>query len=102
VSTHSIEQARKAVSDGADYLGVGPVFPSTTKEFSEFAGLEFVKEAASEIRIPWFAIGGIAPERIDDLKAAGASRVAVSSAICGGERPEVAARELVRRLRSEA
>jgi thiamine-phosphate pyrophosphorylase len=98
VSTHTIEQARKAVSEGADYLGVGPVFPSTTKEFSDFAGLEFVKQAAAEIRIPWFAIGGITPERIEDLQTAGATRVAVSSSICGAEQPAEAARVLARAL----
>lgn len=90
VSTHSIEQARRAVSEGADYLGVGPVFPSTTKEFSDVAGLEFVKQVASEIRIPWFAIGGINPERLGDVQAAGATRVAVSSAVCCAENPATA------------
>jgi len=98
VSTHTIDQARKAVSEGADYLGVGPVYPSTTKEFTDFAGLEFVRQVASEIRIPWFAIGGIGPGRIEELQQAGATRVAVSSAICGAEDPAAAARNLARRL----
>jgi len=100
VSTHSIEQARRAVGEGADYLGVGPVFASTTKEFSDFAGLDFVQQAAAEIRIPWFAIGGISSGNLPQLQDAGATRVAVSSAICSAENPEAAARALAGSLRS--
>ncbi len=94
VSTHTIEQARQAVSEGADYLGVGPVFPSTTKSFHDFAGLEFVEQAAEEIRIPWFAIGGITPDNLPQLQSAGARRIAVSSAICSADHPRQAARDL--------
>ena len=94
VSTHNIEQARQAVLEGADYLGVGPCFPSTTKSFQDFAGLEYVREAAAEIRIPWFAIGGINPETLPKLTAAGARRIAVSATICGAESPADAAAAL--------
>ena len=59
VSMHSIEQARQAVLDGADYLGAGPTFPSSTKSFAEFPGLEYLRQLAAEIRLPAFAIGGI-------------------------------------------
>ncbi|MDA0834556.1 MAG: thiamine phosphate synthase [Planctomycetota bacterium] len=100
VSTHTIEQARQAVIDGADYLGVGPVFRSTTKEFSQFAGLEFVKQVAAEITLPWFAIGGINEKNISQVIEAGATRVAVSGAICGAKEPGVAARGLGTTLRS--
>ncbi|MEX0726487.1 MAG: thiamine phosphate synthase [Planctomycetaceae bacterium] len=98
VSTHTFEQARQAVIDGADYLGVGPVFPSTTKEFSKFAGLEFVKHVAVEITLPWFAIGGINEKNISQVIEAGATRVAVSGTICGAKEPGVAARGLVEKL----
>lgn len=98
VSTHSIEQARQAVLDGADYLGVGPVFPSTTKTFAEFPGLEFVRQVAAEIELPWFAIGGITAENLPELLDAGAARIAVSSAICSAEEPSWAAGELIGRL----
>ena len=94
VSTHTIEQARQAVLDGADYIGVGPVFPSKTKQFEQFAGLELVQQVAAEITLPWFAIGGIDRNNIGEVIAAGASRVAVSSAICGAEKPAEATREL--------
>lgn len=94
VSTHSIEQARRAVLDGADYLGVGPVFPSGTKSFTKFPGLEFVSQVAAEISLPWFAIGGISTENIGQVIAAGARRVAISGAICRSPQPEVIARRL--------
>lgn len=81
VSTHSIEQARQAVLDGADYLGVGPTFPSRTKQFAEFPGVELIRAVAAEIQLPWFAIGGISEQNLDDVLAAGATRVAVGSAV---------------------
>ncbi|MFO0202059.1 MAG: thiamine phosphate synthase, partial [Alphaproteobacteria bacterium] len=93
VSTHSIEQARQAVLDGADYIGVGPVFSSRTKEFDEFSGLEYVQQVASEITLPAFAIGGIGVTNLREVLSAGASRVAVSSEICAADDVErVAAR----------
>ncbi len=94
LSTHGIEQARQAVFDGADYLGVGPVFPSGTKSFDSLAGLEFVRQAAAEISLPWYAIGGITSANIEEVVAAGATRVAVSAAICGADDPATSAREL--------
>ena len=98
VSTHTIGQARQAVLDGADYIGVGPAFPSSTKSFDQLAGLEFVREVAAEITLPWFAIGGIDAENIDRVLDAGASRVAVSSVICTAEDPATATRKLLERL----
>lgn len=94
VSTHTIEQARQAVLDGADYIGVGPVFPTTTKSFDQFAGLKFVRQVAAEISLPAFAIGGIGPKNISEVVTAGARRVAVSSSLCGAENPEAVARNL--------
>ena len=103
VSTHSIDQARQAVLDGADYIGVGPVFPSNTKHFEEFVGLELVRQVADEISIPAFAIGGISHEKLNELFTAGCSRVAVSTALWHAEDPKAATeafRERVRTLRS--
>jgi thiamine-phosphate pyrophosphorylase len=81
VSTHSIEQARAAVLDGADYIGCGPTFPSNTKPFSEFPGLEFLRQVAAEINLPAFAIGGIHSGNLPQVLATGFTRVAVSSAV---------------------
>jgi thiamine-phosphate pyrophosphorylase len=98
VSTHNIEQARQAVLDGADYIGVGPVFPSKTKEFQQFAGLDFVKQVANEIRLPAFAIGGINLDNLDLVLAAGAQRIAVSAAICSAPDSSAIAEEFLERL----
>jgi thiamine-phosphate pyrophosphorylase len=93
VSTHSIEQARQAVLDGASYLGCGPTFPSETKQFDQFPGLNFLRKVAAEISLPAFAIGGITLENLPDVLSAGFSRVAVSGAIASSNEPD----ECVRR-----
>lgn len=80
VSTHNIEQARQAVRDGADYLGCGPTFPSTTKSFDHFPGLAFLRQIAAEIKLPAFAIGGIGLENVGEVLATGIKRVAVRGA----------------------
>ncbi|MCA9014145.1 MAG: thiamine phosphate synthase [Planctomycetaceae bacterium] len=97
VSTHNIEQARQAVLDGADYLGVGPTFPTTTKSFAEheYAGLNFVKQVAAEITLPWFAIGGVNADNLGQAIQAGAKRAAVSSAICSHPHPGQITSELL-------
>lgn len=101
VSTHTIEQARAAVLDGADYLGVGPVFASKTKSFEAFAGLEFVQQVAEEIALPWYAIGGIDESNIGRVCEAGGTRVAVSSAVCGSDDPRSIAAAIRRSLKTE-
>lgn len=99
VSTHSLEQARRAVLAGASYLGVGPTFPSSTKQFEQFPGLELVRRVAAEIRLPAFAIGGINPANLAQVQAAGLGRAAVSAAVMSAADPTAAARELLARLR---
>lgn len=94
VSTHSIEQARQAVLDGADYIGVGPVFPSATKHFERFPGVDLVRQVVAELRIPAFAIGGIGPENISQVITAGATRVALGSAVSEASDPTAALRQL--------
>jgi thiamine-phosphate pyrophosphorylase len=100
VSAHSIEQAREASLSGADYLGIGPVFPSNTKTFTEFPGLDLVRAAAAEIRMPWFAIGGISRDNLSQVRNAGAERIAVSSAVAQAAEPEAVTRELAAALRA--
>ena len=87
VSTHSLEQVRTAVLDGADYLGLGPTFPTTTKSFAEFPGLEFLRAASQETRLPAFAIGGISSENLPAVLETGITRIAVASAVTGAEEP---------------
>lgn len=87
VSTHTIEQARAAVLDGADYIGCGPTFPSATKSFAQFSGLAFLRQVAAEIRLPAFAIGGITRSNLPSVLATGFHRVAVSQAIASASDP---------------
>jgi thiamine-phosphate pyrophosphorylase len=98
VSTHDISQARQAVLDGASYLGCGPTFPSTTKSFADFPGLAFLRDAAEEISLPAFAIGGISLENVAEVLATGFTRIAVSGAILQATSPSLAAATLRNRL----
>ncbi len=93
VSSHSIDQARAAVLAGANYLGVGPTFPSATKQFDAFPGIELLRQVAAEVRLPAFAIGGITLGSLDEVLAAGFMRIAVSSAIAGATSPADAVRQ---------
>src|SRR4051794_19752054 len=95
VSTHNIEHARAAVIDGANYLGAGPTFVSRTKSFDDFAGLQYLREVASEIRFPTFAIGGITVENLVGVMAAGIERVAVGAAVVNAADPGCAAVDLL-------
>ncbi len=99
VSTHSLEQAGQAVLDGADYLGLGPTFPSGTKRFDDFPGLEFLRQVRQEIQLPAFAIGGITGKNLQQVLATGIRRVAVSGAILGCKDPIAAVREILNMLR---
>lgn len=94
VSTHNLDQVRKAVLEGANYIGVGPTFPSKTKEFEGFAGLDFVRQAFAATTLPAFAIGGINVDNVAEVVAAGARAIAVSHAICASEDPRRNARRL--------
>ncbi|MBX3353988.1 MAG: thiamine phosphate synthase [Phycisphaeraceae bacterium] len=96
VSTANILHATRALREGADYCGVGPMFPSTTKHKDTIAGLEYLKKYLEyEPRLPpHLAIGGIAPGNIDLVAKTGATGVAVSSAVCESMHPG----DVVRRL----
>ena len=92
LSTHSLEQALAAERDGADYLGVGPVFPTLTKPGVKPVGVELVREVAARVKTPFFAIGGITLDNIGEVLEAGATRAAVVSAILKApDKTEVAA-----------
>ena len=98
VSTHSIEHAHQAVQDGADYIGAGPVFESATKEFSQLAGLVYLREVAAAVTIPVFAIGGITEDRLDEVLHTGVCRVAVGSALLNSGNPQETAERWKKRL----
>ena len=81
VSTHNFTQATEAVMNGANYIGVGPVFESQTKSFDSFAESQFVERVTKEISLPAFAIGGIDLENLDSLIQRGVTRIAVSGCV---------------------
>jgi thiamine-phosphate pyrophosphorylase len=81
LSTHSPEQAKRALAAGPDYLAIGPVFATGTKPGAKPVTLDYVRWAAANVTVPWFAIGGIHLENLGDVLAAGAKRVCVVSAI---------------------
>lgn len=100
ISTHSLEQAVKAEEDGADYIGVGPIFPTATKETGyRPLGLEGLRRIREAVKVPILAIGGISFENAPSVIAAGADGVAVISAVVGAQDIAQAAhrlREIVR------
>jgi thiamine-phosphate pyrophosphorylase len=102
VSTHSLAQAKQAEADGADYIGVGPTFASTTKQFDacQLTGLELLRAVAANVRLPAFAIGGIGRDNLGAVLAAGFSRVAVSGAVVSAADPAAAASELREMLKT--
>jgi thiamine-phosphate pyrophosphorylase len=97
-TAHSLAEAEAAVLEGADYLGVGPCFPTTTKQFGAFADQEFLRGVAGSISLPTFAIGGVTLERLPELTALGIRRVAVASAITQAPDPAAAARGFIEHL----
>jgi thiamine-phosphate pyrophosphorylase len=95
LSTHSIAQADAGKASGADYIAVGPVHATPTKEGRPPIGLEPIRHAAAHVRdVPWFAIGGIDAETVGAAVAAGARRAVVVRAIAHAEDPEAVTRTL--------
>jgi thiamine-phosphate pyrophosphorylase len=81
LSTHAPAQAQRAVHAGADYIAIGPIYPTGTKPTAKPVTLDYVRWAAENVTVPWFAIGGINMRNIDAVLAAGAKRICVVSAI---------------------
>jgi thiamine-phosphate pyrophosphorylase len=98
LSTHSPQQALLAIGAGAHYIAVGPVFPTGTKPSAKPVTVEYVKWAAANARLPWFAIGGINLQNLDAVLAAGAKRICVVSAILNAPDIAGACAEFRRRL----
>jgi len=98
VSTQRIEQARQAVLDGADYIGVGPIFTSTTKPKDALSGLDYARQIPREIAISAIAISGINSENLSQLLETGLESVAVSASVISSGDPKLATKELKARL----
>lgn len=88
VSAHNVEEAVRAEKDGADYLGVGAVFPTATKKDAESVSYETLKEICETVSVPVVAIGGIGEQNIGKLAGSGIRGIAVVSAIMNAESPE--------------
>ncbi len=98
VSTSNLDQAKQALADGADYCGVGPMFPTKTKHKPVLAGPDYLREYLNWGRLPHLAIGGINLDSIAELIAAGVKGIAVSAAVCSADNPDEIAGQLVRAL----
>jgi thiamine-phosphate pyrophosphorylase len=98
LSTHDLQQIEQAIQCGADYIGCGPTFPSQTKSFDEFSGLDFLRSAAERLEgsgLPAFAIGGIQLTNVSEVVRSGIRRVAVSQALWHSKAPENDAKRFV-------
>ncbi|MBN8247329.1 MAG: thiamine phosphate synthase [Verrucomicrobia bacterium] len=98
LSSHAPAQALRAAASGADYVAVGPIFPTGTKPGRPAVTLEYVRWAAAHLRLPWFAIGGITLDNLDAVLNAGATRICVVSAILNTPDVAQSCREFLRRL----
>ena len=99
ISTHNLVQATEAEAGGADYIGFGPIFPTTTKENPDpVVSVSGLHEVRTKVRIPIVAIGGITSKNAADVRAAGADCCAVISAVLSAPDPAKAMAELVKAI----
>jgi thiamine-phosphate pyrophosphorylase len=96
VSTNNVDEARRAEANGASYIAIGAIYPTSSKEpaRTRAASLDVLRDVKGAVRVPVVAIGGINASNIDGVIAAGADAVAVISAVCGAEDVRGGAREL--------
>jgi thiamine-phosphate diphosphorylase len=98
-SAATLDEARKCLSEGADYVGFGPVYPTSSKDDAgPVSGIDILKQVVEIIPLPIIAIGGVGPENIPDVMRAGARGIAVISAVCCQDDPEEATRALYQAL----
>ncbi|MEX2214359.1 MAG: thiamine phosphate synthase [Phycisphaeraceae bacterium] len=98
VSTSNLSQAKRALAEGADYCGVGPMFATTTKHKPVLAGPDYLRQYLEWNRLPHLAIGGITAENLPELVAAGVQGIAVSSSVCGAADPAAVVRKMLEHL----
>lgn len=97
-STSNPDEMHRAIQEGADYIGVGPVYETPTKAGKPAAGLDYVRHAAEHASVPWFAIGGVDPNNLHEVLSARAERVAVVRAIMQAEQPTLVTQYFVSQL----
>ena len=98
ISTSDLKQAKEAQKEGADYIGFGPIFYTQTKKIEEAIGLNSIQKLKKEIFIPFFAIGGINLDNLNEVIKAGAGRIAVVSAVVKADDVKLAVWRLKERL----
>ena len=98
LSTHAPEQAQRALAAGPQYIAIGPVYPTGTKPDAKPVTLEYVRWAAANVMIPWFAIGGINLDNLEEVIAAGARRICVVSGILNSDDIPAACQRFKQRL----
>jgi thiamine-phosphate pyrophosphorylase len=98
LSTHAPAQAERALAAGPAYIAIGPVYATGTKPTAKPVTLEYVRWAAAQVKIPWFAIGGINLQNLDEVLTAGARRICVVSAILNAPDIAKACKEFKSRL----
>ena len=101
ISANNSNDITEAIKNGCDYIGIGPVFESSTKKNKEPLGVENIKALTKDINIPWFAIGGINKENISYLKNHGISKVAIVSGLLNSEDPKEEAIIILKELSYE-
>ncbi|MEC0203899.1 thiamine phosphate synthase [Paenibacillus lautus] len=101
VSAHTVEEARRAILQGADYLGIGPIYPTVSKDDAKAAqGPAILRELRlAGIDLPIVGIGGITVERVEEVMGAGADGVAVISAVTGAESAREAVEAFIGKIR---
>lgn len=98
-SAATLDEARKCLSEGADYVGFGPVYPTSSKDDAgPVSGIDILKQVVEIIPLPIIAIGGVGAENVPDVMRAGAHGIAVISAVCCQDDPEMATRSLYQAL----
>jgi thiamine-phosphate pyrophosphorylase len=102
LSTHAPKEAERALAAGPAYIAIGPVYATGTKPTAKPVTLQYVRWAANNVKIPWFAIGGINLETLDDVLAAGATRICVVSAILNAKDIAAECRKYRKRLDNSA
>ncbi len=99
-SAKTIQQAKEAERQGADYVGLGPIFPTISKQINRPTGLKILQEAKDSLKIPFFAIGGINLNNLDQVIRAGGRRIAVISAVILSGDVKSSAAKLLEKLQS--
>ena len=101
ITANNKSEISNAIDGGCDYIGIGPVFKSLTKNDKQPLGLAKIKELTQDIKVPWFAIGGIKKNNIAELKKFGFKKVALVSELMDSENPKEEAKIILNKLSHE-